>query len=138
MTFFSDYTNLILIAIVLISGWLIVWPMLKPGGRGLSIMEASQFINRRGAMVIDVRSVPEFSEGHLPEARNFPLADSEVGKEVIKIFQNKATPVLIVCKSGERSTKVQVLLSKLGYAEAYSLQGGLDAWKEAGLPVINK
>lgn len=101
-------------------------------------MEASQFINRRGAMVIDVRSVPEFSEGHLPEARNFPLADSEVGKEVIKIFQNKATPVLIVCKSGERSTKVQVLLSKLGYAEAYSLQGGLDAWKEAGLPVINK
>lgn len=134
MTFFSDYTNLALIAIALVSGGLLAWPVLKPGGRGLSTTEATQLINRRGAVILDVRSADEFAGGHLPQARSLPLADVE-GK-VAQMIKNKAAPVLIVCKSGQRSAQAQVLLRKLGYAEAHSLQGGLAAWQEAGLPVI--
>ncbi|GAB3625763.1 sulfurtransferase [Pandoraea terrae] len=134
MKFFADYTNLALIAIALVSGGLLAWPVFKRGGKGLSTMEATQLINRKGAVILDVRSSEEFAGGHLPQARNLPLDDVE-GK-VAQVIKNKAAPVLIVCKSGQRSAKAQSLLRSLGYAEAFSLQGGLAAWQEAGLPVV--
>jgi rhodanese-related sulfurtransferase len=97
-------------------------------------MEATQLINRKGAVVLDVRTAEEFATGHLPSARNVPLDDVE--QKVAGVIKNKAAPVLIVCKSGQRSARAQTLLRNLGYAEAFSLQGGVAAWQEAGLPVV--
>ncbi|MGC7404570.1 rhodanese-like domain-containing protein [Pandoraea pneumonica] len=134
MKFFADYTNLALIAIALVSGGMLAWPVFKRSGRGLSTMEATQLINRKGAVVLDVRSTEEFAGGHLPSARNVPLDDVE--QKVGQVIKNKAAPVLIVCKSGQRSARAQTLLRNLGYAESFSLQGGLAAWQEAGLPVV--
>ena len=69
MKFFTDYTNLVLIAVALISGGLLLWPTLVRRGRGsVSAPEAIQLINRRNAAVIDVRPAAEYSQGHLPAA----------------------------------------------------------------------
>ena len=54
MTFFTEPLNLILIAAAAISGALLVWPMLTRRAQGLSIAQATQLINRRNALVIDV------------------------------------------------------------------------------------
>ena len=68
MKFFTDYTNLVLIAVVLISGGLLLWPTISRRGRGgLSAAEATQLINRRNAAVIDVRPAAEYCQG--PSAR---------------------------------------------------------------------
>ena len=134
VTFLTDYTNLALIVIALVSGGMLAWPVFKRGGRGLSTLEATQLINRKGAVVLDVRSAEEFAGGHLPSARNLPLDDVE--QKVVQMIKNKTAPVLIVCKSGQRSARAQTLLRNLGYAEAFSLQGGVAAWQEAGLPVV--
>ncbi|MDN4575803.1 sulfurtransferase [Pandoraea cepalis] len=134
MTFFTDYTNLALIAIALVSGGMLAWPVFKRGGRGLSTVEATQLINRKGAVVLDVRSGEEFAAGHLPSARNLPFDDVE--QKVGQVIKNKAAPVLIVCKNGQGAARVQTLLRGLGYAEAFSLQGGIATWQEAGLPVV--
>lgn len=134
MKFFADYTNLALIAIALVSGGMLTWPLIKRGGRGLSTTEATQLMNRKGAVVLDVRSSEEFAGGHLPSARNVPLDDVEA--KVAQVIKNKAAPVLIVCKSGQRSARAQTVLRNLGYAEAFSLQGGQAAWQEAGLPIV--
>lgn len=96
MTFFTQYTNLALIAILLVSGGLLAWPVLRRGRGGLSAAEATQLINRRNAVVIDLRAVPEFADGHLPSARQ--IAAGELGAKIAQIAKNKSTPVLLVCQ----------------------------------------
>jgi rhodanese-related sulfurtransferase len=51
----------------------------------------------------------------------------------LKKFMNR--PVVAYCERGNRSRSAASALSKLGFAEVYSLRGGLRAWKESGLPV---
>lgn len=135
MKFFADYINLVLIAIALISGALLAWPAFsRRGGKGLSTLEATQLINRKHAIVLDIRSSDEFNNGHLPQARNLSL--DTLAEKVGQVAKNKTAPILLVCKNGHSSAKAQSVLRQLGYAETFSLQGGVDAWQQAGLPVV--
>lgn len=135
MKFLADYTNLALIAIALISGGLLAWPVFsRRGGKGLSASEATQLINRKHAVVLDVRSSDEFNGGHLPQARHVEF--DTLAEKIGQIVKNKTAPVLLVCKNGHSSVRAQAILRQLGYAEAFSLQGGVDAWRQAGLPVV--
>jgi rhodanese-related sulfurtransferase len=134
--FFSDYINLVLLAIAVISGALLAWPVIMRRGRGLSTQDATQLINRRNAVVIDIRGADAFVAGHLPQARHVALTD--LTAKATQIAKNKATPVIIVCQSGAQSAKAQKILQTAGYAEVYSLDGGLDGWQKAGMPVIKQ
>ncbi|QGZ60459.1 rhodanese-like domain-containing protein [Paraburkholderia acidisoli] len=135
MTFFTNYINLVLIAIVLISGGMLLWPTLKRGGRGgVSAGEATQMINRRNAVVIDLRSAEEFAKGHLPSARH--IAFGELASKAAQLTKNKSTPVLLVCQTGQQSHKALRLVTEAGYADAHVLDGGVDAWQKAGMPVV--
>jgi rhodanese-related sulfurtransferase len=134
--FFTEYTNLALIAIFLVSGGLLLWPVLMRRGRGLSAPDATQLINRRNAVVIDLRSAAEYGSGHLPQSRH--LEFSELQAKVGQVARNKNTPVLLVCQTGQRSPKAQNVLQEAGYAEVFTLQGGVNAWQQAGMPVVKQ
>ncbi len=135
MTFFTDYTNLALIAILLVSGALLLWPTLSGSGRGaLSAAEATQLINRRNAVVIDLRDVADYANGHLPAARH--LAFSELGARINHVAKNKSTPVLLVCQRGQHSHKGVRIVEAAGYSDVHVLQGGMNAWQRAGMPVV--
>jgi rhodanese-related sulfurtransferase len=135
VTFFTDYTNLLLIAILVVSGGLLLWPAITGRGRGgLSAAEATQLINRRNAVVVDLRSAADFANGHLPSARH--LAFAELQAKIGQIAKNKATPVLLVCQDGLQSNKATRLVAQAGYTEVHALQGGLAAWQQAGMPVV--
>lgn len=137
MTFFTNYINLVLIAIVLISGGLLLWPSLKRGGRGgVSAAEATQMINRRNAVVVDLRSAEEFAKGHLPSARH--VAFGELEAKVGQLAKNKSNPVVLVCQTGQHSHKAQRIVKDAGYAEVHVLDGGVDAWQKAGMPVVKQ
>ncbi|WP_213297797.1 rhodanese-like domain-containing protein [Paraburkholderia sacchari] len=137
MTFFTNYINLVLIAIVLISGALLLWPTLKRGGRGgVSAAEATQLINRRNAVVIDLRSADDFAKGHLPAARH--LEFGELQTKVAQFVKNKSNPVLLVCQTGQQSHKAQRLVKDAGFAEVHVLDGGVNAWQQAGMPVVKQ
>ncbi len=137
VTFFSNYINLVLIAIVLISGGLLLWPSIRRGGRGgVSAAEATQLINRRNAIVVDVRAADEFAKGHLPSARHVELA--ELQAKVAQIAKNKSTPVLLVCQTGQRANNAARIVRDAGYAEVHVLEGGINAWQQAGMPVIKQ
>jgi rhodanese-related sulfurtransferase len=133
--FFTDYINLILIAIAVVSGALLALPVLMRRGRGISSQDAIQLINRRNAVVLDIRDAAAFATGHLPQARHLAFADLAKAPQVAK---NKSTPVLLVCQTGQRSTKAEATLKEAGYAEVYVLDGGLDAWSKAGMPVVKQ
>lgn len=135
--FFTDYTNLVLIAIVLISGGLLLWPTISRRGRGgLSAAEATQLINRRNAAVIDLRSSADFAKGHLPAARQLEFA--ELQAKVAQLVKNKNNPVLLVCQTGQQSNKAARIVQDAGYAEVHVLEGGVDAWQKAGMPVVKQ
>ena len=137
MTFFTNYINLVLIAIVLISGGMLLWPSFRRGGRGgVSAGEATQLINRRNAVVIDLRSADEFAKGHLPSARNLQFAELEA--KIGQFVKNKGNPVLLVCQTGQQSHKALRLVNEAGFAEVHVLDGGVNAWQQAGMPVVKQ
>ncbi len=137
MTFFTDYTNLALIAILLVSGGLLVVPALRRGGGGLSGAEATQLINRRNAVVIDLRPSAEYAAGHLPSARSVEYA--ELASRLGQVAKNKSTPVLLVCQNGQQSNKAaRKAVREAGYAEVHVLEGGVAEWQQAGMPVVKQ
>lgn len=131
MKFFID--NIFIIAIVLVSGGALLWPALTQRGKRASALEVTQLINRGKATIVDVRDATEFATGHLPNAKNIPLA--ELAKRVGELDGAKSKSVIVVCQSGARAASAAGLLQKAGFAEVVNLDGGVAAWKTAGLPL---
>jgi rhodanese-related sulfurtransferase len=125
--------NIFIIAIAVVSGLMLLWPALgrRSGSASLDTLSATRLIND-GALIVDVSEPDEFASGHLPNARNIPLA--EFDKRVADLPSGKA--LLIVCASGQRSGKAVSQSRRAGRQQAFSLQGGLQAWRQAGLPVV--
>ena len=126
--------NWMLIAVALVSGGMLLMPMLTGGGgAGLTPAAAVQLINREKAVVIDVCEPAEYQAGHVGGARSIPLAELEA--KLPGAVKNKATPLVLVCASGMRSGRAVAIARKLGYDNAQSLSGGLKSWREASLPI---
>ncbi len=126
--------NIVLIAIAVVSGAMLLWPLVMRGtsGPALDTLGATRLINDTGAIVVDVRPQAEFAAGHLPNARNIPLAELE--KRVGELPANK--PVLVCCTSGATSSRAAGVLRKAGRKDVFNLAGGLSGWRQAGLPVV--
>jgi len=131
--FFLD--NWFLFAAALVSGGLLVWPLLSKGTGGSSKVtpaEAVRLINREKAVLIDVSEPAEYAAGHASGSRSVPLAQIEASNELPK---NKALPLVVVCPTGTRAARAVAALKKAGFENAQALAGGLAAWREANLPV---
>jgi rhodanese-related sulfurtransferase len=83
-----------------------------------------------GAQVIDVRESYEHDAGHIPGSRRIDVA--ELTAAAAELDQSK--PVVFYCRSGDRSTMPAEAFRASGW-EAYTLDGGLAAWVEAGQPL---
>lgn len=126
--------NWMLIAVALVSGGMLLMPMLTGGGgAGLTPAAAVQLINREKAVVIDVCEPAEYQAGHVSGAKSIPL--NELEAKLPGAVKNKATPLVLVCASGMRSGRAVAIAKKLGYENAQSLSGGLKSWREASLPI---
>lgn len=94
--------------------------------------EAARLLREGDATLIDVREADEHARERIPGARNLPLSRLEEAE--LAVHQGK--PVLFHCRSGARTAgNADRLAAKAGLCEAYVVEGGLDAWKRAGLPV---
>ena len=82
-----------------------------------------------GAVLVDVREASEFARERVPGARNLPL--STLGR----VQRAGANAVIFHCKSGMRTRTNAQRLAEAADGKAYVLEGGIDAWKRAGLPV---
>jgi len=126
--------NWMLISIALVSGGLLLWPVLQGAATaGLTPSAAVLLINREKAVVVDVCEANEFAAGHVGGAKNIPLGELEA--KLGAAVKNKNLPLILVCQTGARSGRAVAIAKKLGYEQAQSLGGGLAAWKGANLPV---
>jgi rhodanese-related sulfurtransferase len=129
--FFID--NIFIVAIVLLSGGALLWPVLTQRGKRASAQEVTLLINRDKAAIVDVRDAAEFASGHLPNAKNIPLADLD--SRIGELDKLKSKSVVVVCQSGARASSAAGKLAKAGFTDVVNLDGGVAAWKTAGLPL---
>ncbi|WP_423198384.1 MULTISPECIES: rhodanese-like domain-containing protein [unclassified Cupriavidus] len=136
MNFFADYNNLALIAIAVVSGGLLAWPAIVRGtaGKSVNTSAATQLINKRNAVAVDIRDAAEYAKGHLPQAKSAPLGD--LASRAPGLAKDKAVPIIVISQTGQNSGKAQAALKEAGYSEVYALEGGMAAWQQAGLPVV--
>lgn len=127
--------NLLLILVAFASGAMLIWPLVRRGAGGpwVSASQATQLINREDALVIDVREPGEFGAGHILGAKNVPL--SRIAGGAGELGKKKDRPLLVYCDSGNRSSKALAALKSQGFTRAYNLAGGMNGWRQAGLPV---
>ena len=97
---------------------------------------ATQLINRENAIILDVREDNEYREGHIVNSVHIPL--SYLNDRLKELDKYKETPVIVGCRSGQRSSQACVTLKKLGFAAVYNLSGGVMAWKNDNLPLTKK
>jgi len=106
--------------------------------KGRSLVQVStnmavQLINK-GATIIDVRPAEAYAGGHIVNAKNVPLAELEGEPEAVK--KKKDRVLLAVCDTGPVARRAADTLRKAGYESAFSLQGGLAAWRTDNLPLV--
>lgn len=86
--------------------------------------------------LLDVRTADELTqEGRIEGVVNVPV--TELLANLSQLPADKATPIVVICKSGHRASQALIALRMLGYTEVRSLAGGMNAWTAAELPVGN-
>jgi len=86
------------------------------------------------AVIIDVRTPDEYKDGHLSNAVNMNWNDDTFGQQIKSLDKN--APVFVYCYAGGRSSAAAKELRKQGFKEVYDMQGGMSAWRDAGLPEV--
>lgn len=137
-TQFSQFIqeNYLYAALALISGSLLIYQTVQGRGLTISPQAATLMINREDALVIDVREPREWTAGHIPCARH--IVRDQLDKRIREIERYKTRAIIVNCQNGVRSVMACNKLRKRGFEKVYNLEGGLDAWREAGLPVTEK
>ena len=83
--------------------------------------------------IVDVREHWEFAKDHIPSATLTPLGQIITRPEDVI----KSDNVIFVCEVGQRSAVAAEMAAALGMQHVYNLEGGMQAWRTAGLPVEN-
>ncbi len=78
-----------------------------------------------GAVLLDVRTAPEYQKGHIPGSKNVPLQSID---KVENVVQNKDTPIFVHCYSGSRSRQAAAILGRMGYTRVKNI-GGISAYR---------
>ena len=131
MQFLID--NFYLVAIAFASGAMLIWPMVRgrASGPALSTLQVTQLINSKNATIVDIRPPEEFAKGSLPNARNMPA--DKVKDRAGELKKDK--PLIVICANGSAAGKVAAQFRSSGFSDVFVLNGGLAAWREAGLPI---
>ncbi|CAN5874231.1 rhodanese-like domain-containing protein [soil metagenome] len=94
----------------------------------VDVAQALSMLDQR-ARLLDVREDDEWHAGHAPSAEHRPLGLVDPGDYA------SGTTIVVVCRSGNRSQKAAIALHGAGVS-VYNLDGGMQAWSQAGQPVV--
>jgi len=131
---------LVQIAIVLLVAFIVFIIASSGGGNSqnasslpasVSVDEAHQMYED-GTFVLDVRTVEEWNEFHAPNTTLIPL--DELASRVNELPKDQ--PIVVVCRSGNRSQTGRDILLAAGF-NATSMNGGLNAWRDSGYQVVS-
>ena len=99
----------------------------------IEVEPAHEMIQDGSPFVVDVREYDEFTGGHIPEAVSMPL--QEMSDYAAHLPEDRETPILVVCETGNRSLSGALFLTSLGYRDVRSIKGGTTGWRRKGFDV---
>jgi rhodanese-related sulfurtransferase len=118
-----DTASTILITLIVI---FLVFKLFGFLGRlGIKQIGPRELDQKKGVVLLDVRSDREYSDGHIPGSVHVPLP--EIGERIKKLKKDKE--VVVYCRSGNQSIWAIKRLMGMGYKNLYNLKGGYSAWK---------
>ncbi len=117
---------------------LIVQNLMASGGGKHTVppLKATEMINREDAVVVDVRPIADFNNGHIINAINIPT--SALKNQLKQLEKHKGKPIIVVCRSGAQSQAACKTIREAGIEPVYNLQGGMMAWQNDSLPISKK
>lgn len=124
------FAGLVVVVALLLAGPI---TQLMHGIKSLNPAQAIQLLNRESGVVVDVCEPREFKQAHVPDAVNIPLG--QLGQQLAQLEKYKSKPVIIMCRTGNRSVRGAAILRKRGFTSVYALGGGMAAWQRENLPV---
>jgi rhodanese-related sulfurtransferase len=103
----------------------------------ITVQRLAELDGQGDVEIIDVRTPMEFREVRAAKARNIPL-DALDPHSVMKSRNGSADePLYVICKGGTRGAKAQQKFVDAGFTNAINVEGGTEAWVNAGLPVVS-
>ncbi len=115
---------------------LLVHNLLISGRGSVDPTGATDLINHKDALVVDVRPPADFAQGHIINALN--LSMNGFKKQIGTLQKHKERPILVACRSGSQSAIACQQLRKEGFEDVHNLRGGVLAWQGANLPLSKK
>jgi len=113
------------------------------GLENVSVQEAKEMIEKGDVFVLDVRTPDEFNSSHIKGATLIPVSNafgSNLSSDRLlkaRIDEVPQKKILVYCRTGRRSDTAGIMLVNAGYSQVYSMVGGINAWIDAGYPVVS-
>lgn len=114
--------------------WLWWWPFGKVPEVSARQLDGMLRERAYAPQLVDVRTGTEWRTGHIAGSIHVPI--NELDARVASLRLDGARPIVAICRSAHRSIPAVRLLQKHGFSRACQLQGGMLAWRHAGLPVV--
>ena len=124
--------NILLVAVVFISGAFLLEPYVRKRSMGPSLNneEVIDYINKKKAFVLDVRASKDFKRGAIAGSKSIPIDGFEGRVNEVP----KDRPVIVVDTVTTSSVKAAKILRAQGYKDVFVLEGGIKGWVDAKLP----
>ena len=108
------------------------------GIRLLSAVDSAALLDDppSGLVVLDVRTIEEFDEGHIAGAEMLDFYRADFRQQLDLL--DKDTSYLIYCRSGNRSGQTAAIMEELGFTDVVDVDGGVIAWADAGLDLVTR
>lgn len=95
-------------------------------------------------MIVDIREQDEYDVGHIQNSLYVPrgiletACDWGYSETIPALVQARDKPVVLVCRSGNRTALAALTLQLMGYQQVYSMKTGIRGWNDYELPLFNK
>ena len=98
--------------------------------------EMQELSQLEDVQLVDVRTPEERKEGYIANSQNIDYLSPNFDEEIEKL--DKSKPVIVYCKSGNRSAKCAAKMKDAGFVKIYDLDGGIATWKYKGFEIKSK
>ncbi|ERP89861.1 sulfurtransferase [Alcanivorax sp. P2S70] len=124
---------------LLVSAFFLLWAVFfvlesRRGGKPLTPQMATNLVNQQEAVIIDLREGDEFRAGHIAGSLNIPAGQAL--ERIAELEKYKEKPLILTCDMGSKASHLGRQLRTKGFADLYRIQGGINAWRSASLPVV--
>jgi len=121
----------IVISIILIFGVTSCASPATSTSTNISVEKAEEIYSSDGAFFLDVREVDEWNQAHIPGATLIPLG--ELKQRLSELPKDQ--PIVVYCRSGNRSQTGRDILLEAGFESVTSMDGGINDWYQSGFPI---